>query len=165
MADQYENWRNTVGASKTLTARWNQVAESAIETASREGVFCTREDLIQLDSIRLHVISGDAETGVTWWDEAEVKIPAFSAKAQARRFAIALKSVNESEKNAAELELLRKNPGERMKLARQMGQHAGPVTTKKNLTPEQRAKIVAEMDRVGLKGSARITASRAAGLD
>lgn len=166
MPDQYDNFRNIVASSETLRKRWNSVTDAAIETAAREGIAVNREDLLTLDSIRTHVVSGDADTGIAWRDEAEAKLPAFTQKAESRRFLTTLKSNDADEKLKAEMDILKKNPAERMRIAREGGEScAGPVTTKKELTPEARAAAILEMDRIGLKGSARIQKARELGLD
>lgn len=163
---EYQNFRDAVAGSDALKTRWNAVADAAIESAAREGIVMTRADCMSLDSIRLHVLTGDEELGVNWREEAVQKLPAFAQKDQSKRFLDALKSENESEKRTAELEMMRKNPAERMRIAREGGEaFSGPIGTKRDLAPEERAKIISELDRVGLKGSARIQKARELGLE
>ena len=162
----YQNFRDAVAGSVALKARWNAVVDTAIESAAREGIVLTRTDCMTLDTIRLHVLTGDEELGVNWRDEAEQKLPAFAQKAQSRRFMNALQSTNADEKRQAEIELMKKNPAERMRIAREGGESfSGPVSTKRDLSAEERAELVAELDRVGLKGSARIQKARELGLE
>ncbi len=164
MAD-YENFRNLVAGSEVLKARWNAVADAAIESAAREGIVVNREDLMQLDSIRLNVISGE-EAGTPWRDEAEQKLPAFAQKAQSRRFMNALNSANEAEAEKARADIMARSPQERMRLAREGGEaFSGPVTTKKDLSPEERAKVIAKLDAAGISGAERIKRAREAGLE
>lgn len=122
MSDSYQNFRNIVASSPVLRERWNSVTDAAIENAAREGIVVSREELLTLDSIRTHVVSGDAATGIAWRDEAERKIPAFTQKAESRRFLTAFKSNDADEKSKVEMELLRKNPTERMRIAREGGE-------------------------------------------
>ncbi len=164
--DQYENFRAAVAGSEVLTSRWNKIADAAIESAAREGVVLTRADCMMLDSIRLHVLTDDEELAVNWREEAVQKLPAFKQKDQSKRFLDALRSENESEKRQAEIELMRKNPAERMRLARESGESfAGPVTTKKDLSPEEKAKVIAKLNGAGISGAERIKRARAAGLE
>ncbi len=165
MSDPFENFRHAVAGSDALTARWNAVADAAIETAAREGIAVTRQELMQLDAIRIHVISGQ-EAGVDWRSEAETKLPAFAQKAESRKFREALDSANEEEAEKARRDIMARSPSERMRLAREAGEsHAKPVTTKKDLTASERAKVIAELDAAGIKGSERIKRAREAGLE
>ena len=166
MPDQYENFRAAVAGSDTLTSRWNMIADAAIESAAREGVVLTRSDCMMLDSIRLHVLTDDEELAINWREEAETKLPAFAQKAESRKFRDALNSANEAEAEKARADIMARSPSERMRIAREGGEaFSGPVTTKRDLSPGERAKVIAKLDAAGISGAERIKRAREAGLE
>ena len=78
----------------------------------------------------------------------------------------ALNSANQAEAEKARADIMQRSPAERMRIAREAGEtHAKPVTTKRDLTAEERAKIIAQLDAAGIKGSERIRRAREAGLE
>ena len=62
IADEHTNFRNIVAASDKLKARWHLVTEKMIsEGRSLLGIDLNLEDLIQLPSTRLAVLTEDCQ--------------------------------------------------------------------------------------------------------
>lgn len=163
----HESFRQLVAGNKNLEKKWREVSDAAIEHAARHGIVMTKHDCLMLDRLRLATVSGDDDLAKGWQEEAESKIPAFAQKAESRKFREAMESANENDAAQARADIMARSPQERMRIGREImcEQHAKPVTTKKELTAEERAKVVAELDAAGIKGSERIARARAAGLE
>ena len=162
----HENFRNLVASNDKLKQRWTEVSDAAIAHAARHGIVITRHDCLTLDKLRLATVSGDDSLAEGWVEEAEAKLPPFAQKADSRKFREALDSANEDEAAQARRDILAKSPTEKMRLAREMGeQHAPPRTTKRDLTAEERAKVIAQLDAAEISGSERIRRAREAGLE
>lgn len=164
--DDLDHFRQTVSSSPALTQRWTEISDAAIAHAAKHGIVMTRHDCLQIDRLRLATSSGDDELAHGWQEEAEAKIDAWKQRAESRKFMDALNSANETEAAKARADVMARSPQERMRIAREGGETlAKPATTKKDLTPEERAKIIAQLDAAGIKGSERIRRAREAGLE
>lgn len=151
---ELDHFRQTVASSKILTDRWNAVCEAAQESALREGIRVSREDLIKLDSIRIHVTSGQ-EAGIHWREEASKKLPAFAQKDESRKLRETLTGDDTAEAAAAKKEWESLSIHQRMAKARELDaankpEPKAPLSDAERKTAIERLKTSRGAERIRL---------------
>ena len=131
IADEHTNFRNIVAASDKLKARWHLVTEKMIsEGRSLLGIHLNLEDLIQLPSTRLAVLTEDP-LSATWLDEAR-KLE----RVKAHQKQVDLKAALESGEDEAHAELNRLPRADRLTRARELGLDGGKTPPPSSVADE-----------------------------
>lgn len=156
--DQYESYRRMIQSSQVLSERWVEVTNKRIAEAAAIGVSIDRDDCLRVDAIRSEAISGDAEVGAAWFDQAQKVLPQFKEAAERARLMEALAKQDEE----AMEKVAKMNPSQRMAFARSTKAPESQEQRQSPLTTEQKAAALREVQH--LRGAAKLAAARKAGL-
>lgn len=160
-----ESFRALLQSDAALSAKFEEIATAYIEEASAAGISIRADDLCEIAAVRLHTMVG--EPSGDWLAEAHAKLPAFK-KAEAERLAFEAILDTQHERHNEEAERIAAlKPADRVSHARMMGATATIMKgsqTKRDLSPEETAAAVAQVEQSGLRGSAKIQLARQLGL-
>ena len=160
-----ESFRALLQSDAALNAKFEEIAAAYIEEASAAGITIRADDLCEIAAVRLHAMTGDPSGD--WLAEAHAKLPAFK-KAEAERLAFQAILDTQNERHEAETErLAAMKPDERITHARAMNATSkikSGSQTKRDLTPEETAAAVVQIEKSGLRGAARMGLARRLGL-
>jgi len=161
-----ESFKILLETDAALNAAFQEVAAQYIQEAHDAGIRISLDDLTEISAVRIHAMTGQAVGD--WKAEAQAQLPAFQRAAEERE---ALAAIMDTQADRHEEELAKVNamkPDQRMSTARAMGATSTIVKgshTKKDLTPQERAAPVRQLENSGVRGSARIALARQLGLD
>ncbi|WP_273283226.1 hypothetical protein [Pseudooceanicola atlanticus] len=149
MNEDVESFRLLLKDSPDLKDRWDSLVTLYTAEAAALGVTVSASDLMTVNAIRLHCLTGDGTIG-DWKQQASESIPAFREKAEAVRAGQILADTADERHDAVAAEFDRLSPQEKMRRAREMGQTLpGPLGgERKPMTDEERAKALRDMDRL-----------------
>ena len=160
-----QTFRALLETDHKLNAVFQEVAAQYIQEAHDAGIRVTLDDLMELSAVRLHAMTGQAVGD--WKAEAHAQLPAFKRAAQERE---AFQAIMDTQAERHEEELAKVNamkPEDRISTARAMGATSAMMKgsqTKRDLTPEETAAAVRQIENSGVRGSARIAEARRLGL-
>lgn len=163
--DSTESFRALLQSDAALNAKFEEIAAGYIEEASAAGITIRADDLCEIAAVRLHAMTG--EPSGDWMAEAYAMLPAFK-KAEAERLAFQAIMDSQHERHNEEAERIAAlKPDQRITHARAMGATSkikSGSQTKRDLSPEEVASAVAQVEQSGLRGSAKIQLARRLGL-
>jgi len=157
-----EDFKSIVATSPELQVRWHAMTDRlAAKVREDFGVEVSMEELAELASVRLAVLSGDEDLLATF--DAEIqRHPGVAQAVQEREFVCILADKKNPAHDHAREEWNRLSPHEKMRRARQI-ESAKPKTAQpKALSVEERAAAIKDVSQ--LRGGARIAEARRRGV-
>lgn len=165
MNNNADNFRALLQTDAALRSTFDEIATAYIEEAIAAGITIGPDDLCEITAIRLHAMTG--EPADDWMAEAHAKLPAFQ-KAEAERMAFeAILDAQHERHDEEAARLAAMKPDERITHARALGATSkirSGSQTKRDLTPEETAAAVVQVEKSGLRGAARMGLARRLGL-
>jgi len=157
-----ENFKNIVASSPELQARWHAITDKmAGKVRADFGVNLTKEEMADMASVRLAVLSGD-ESLLSTFDTEIQRHPGVAKAAKERELVRILSDKDDPAHDHARTEWDSLSPHEKIRRAREIDAAKPAPKPREKLSVEEQAQALKDVSK--LRGSARIAEARRRGV-